>query len=157
MRRLVLISVGFAVGLLACANVPPRPGSDEEGQRFGELYLKTLRWEGPRASAALLAPELRREYLDRIKADKLEDKLKITEFEAKDLARTGQQTAALAADLSWYVEPEVTLHHELVTVDLRYGQGGWAVEGVEGGPIPLAPLTPPPAAPAPAAVDGGSP
>jgi len=139
--------VALAV-ILGCANVPPRSGSDEEAQRFGALFLKVLRWDGLMESVKLIAPERRKEYAQKITDGKLIDKLKITEFEAKDVTRTGKDTVIMPADLSWFVEPEVTVHNEHIVIDLRYAQGAWVVEGMQGGPLPFEPLPPLP--------DGGS-
>lgn len=131
----------------SCAHLPAPAASPEEAQRAATLYLKTLRWEGARASAQLLAPELQAEYLAHIKADQLEDKLKVTEYETKEVARLGPGVLAVSADLSWYLEPAVTVRHEVVSLRLRY-RGGWVVDGIEGGPLAIAPLLPLP-------VDGG--
>jgi hypothetical protein len=133
---------------IACAHLPPPPASSEEGQRAASLYLKTLRWEGARASAQLIAPELQAEYLGRIRSEKLEDKLKVTEFETKELSRLGPDALAVSADLSWYLEPEVTVRHEVISLRLRY-RGAWMVDAIEGGPLALAPLVP-------EVVDGGA-
>ena len=147
MRKLAIIALSLALG---CANVPPRAGSDEEAQRFGALYLKVLRWDGVLESVKLVARERQKEVVARINDGKLVDKLKITEFEAKDVTRTGKDTVMMAADLSWFIEPEVTVHNDHIALDLRYGPGGWVVEGVENGPIPFAPLPP-------VGTDGGAP
>ncbi|MBS2028356.1 MAG: hypothetical protein JST54_10665 [Deltaproteobacteria bacterium] len=146
MRTLAVIALSLSLG---CANVPPRAGSDEEAQRFGALYLKVLRWDGVMESVKLVAPERQKEIVAKINEGKLVDKLKVTEFEAKDVTRTGKDTVMMAADLSWFIEPEVTVHNDHIALHLRYGQSGWVVEGVENGPIPFAPLPP--------VTDGGAP
>lgn len=150
MRRLTYLLLPLCA-LWACAHLPPPPGSDEEARNQASLYLKALRWEGPRASAALLAPELQREYLDAIKAQKLEERLKITEYDPKDLARVGKDQVTLVADLSWYFEPDVTVHHEEVTLHLLFRDGRWMISGIDGGPLPIRPLG------LPAGQDGGAP
>lgn len=142
MRRLLALTP--LVLFIACAHLPPPPGSDEEARNFGMLYLKALRWEGPRASASLLAPELQREYLDTIKADKLEQRLKITEYDPKEMGRIAGDAVTMVADMSWYYDPEVTVHHEEVTLHLRYRGGHWMVDGIDGGPLPIKPLVAPP-------------
>jgi hypothetical protein len=149
MRKTLLLALPAL--LLACVHLPPPPGSDEEARNFANLFLKALRWEGPRASAALLVPELQREYLDTIKAQKLEDRLKLTEYDLKELGRSSRDSVTVIADLNWYFEPDVTVHHEEATLDLTFRDGHWMVAGVEGGPLPIAPLG------APAPVDGGAP
>ena len=152
MRKLLFL-VGPLALLGACATLGPTPDSDDAAQDRAHLYFKTLRWEGPRASAALLAPELRREYLDRINAESLEKKIKITDFDVKELGHLSKNAVTLGADLSWYLEPGVTVKHEEVTLHLEFRNGSWMVTGIDGGPLPIAPLTPAPAQP----VDGGAP
>ena len=148
MQRFAL-GLCLVASLAACAHTGPAPGSDDAAEDFAHLFLKTLRWEGPRASAALVAPELRHEYLDRIKADALEDKLKITEFDVKELGHVRSDAVTVGAELAWYLEPGVTVKQEEVTLHLDFRNGSWVVTGIDGGPIPIAPLIP--------AADGGAP
>ena len=139
--RSLSVAVLLPLVLLACANLPPRAGSDEEGRRFGELFLKSLRWDGPESSADLVAPEVRPAYLAQIKIAKADDDhLKIANYEPKELVRQAKDRIQIQASIDWYVEPDVTVHHAQMKIDLRHQHGGWAVVGLENGPIPLTPL-----------------
>jgi hypothetical protein len=154
--------VSLVAGLLfgACATLAPKGGSADDAQRVAFQYGRLMRWGEGRTAANLLVPEQRTTFKDLLEADRFDEKLKITEFELKDVKRSRDAMSAdVRLELSWYVEPSATVKKENVKLHMVYRQETWLIDSVAKGPIELPPVPLPGTATdggEPGAVDGGA-
>ena len=137
------LPVSLVAGLLlgACATLAPKGGSADDAQRIAFQYGRLLRWGEGRTAAALLVPEQRTLFKDLLDADRFDEKLKITEFELKDVKRSRDAMSAdVRLELSWYVEPSVTVKKENVKLHMVYRGDTWLIDSLTKGPIDLPPV-----------------
>jgi hypothetical protein len=116
-------------------------GSADDAQRLATLYFKSMRWQDLRGSTQMVESEQRSVYQSHVDDEHLEDHLKVTEYELRDVScNPNGLNAEASADLSWYVEPSVTLKHEVVTLHLTWRNSRWMIASIHGGPIELPPI-----------------
>lgn len=164
--RSLLLAASLLLALAACQTTAPKKttGPLDEAQSRVALFLRGLRWSDARGVSALVDVPRRKEVQDFIREEKLDQRLKVTEFELLEVTRGPEFDGATAeAELSWYLEPSVTVKKEKALIHLRWrgdAAGGWAIDSIKGGPLPLDPLpadaSKPEPTPEPAVVDGGT-
>jgi hypothetical protein len=136
----VAVRLTLPLALLAfvsCAHTPAASGSLDDAQRTAEAFLHQLRWDNLSSASNLVVPSRRAEFRQRVDDGKLEDHLKVTEYELKEVGRAPDGQVVASSQITWYLEPSVTLNKETLRLHLTWLGEAWGVAWIEGGPIPL--------------------
>ena len=127
--------------LVSCAHIAPSGGSSEDAQAVATAFFQRMRWLDLRGVGNLLTAPQRPGFKARVAAEHLDEHLKVTEFELKEVQRKPDGlTATAQGDLSWYLEPSVTLVRSAVTLHLTWQGSTFLIDSIEGGPVELSPL-----------------
>ncbi len=144
--RLGLVFVLLAS--LSCSHLPTTGGGSlDDAQRIADDFLHQLRWSNLRAASSSVRGARRKEFQALVDEKKFDDHLKVTEYEVKEVEREPNGlNAVVTGELTWYVEPSVTLTKEKFHIHLAWLSGSWLISWIEGGPLPLpeTPLEPEP-------------
>ncbi len=140
MLRSLAIALLLVLLSVSCSHLASATGGSlDDAQRVADDYLHQLRWGNLRAASADVRGARRKEFRRHAEDDKLDDHLKVTEYEVKDAEREGKSNdkADVSGDITWYVEPSVTAIKEKFHLHLVYLSGQWFISWMEKGPVAL--------------------
>jgi len=120
-----------------CAHGRKSKGGVDGLKAAAERFHQLARWGDLRSAFQLVTPEQRLKALKEALDRKDDDNLKVLDYELEDAQVDGARATVLSK-ITWQRLPSVSAKTDAVTFEFVDREGVWFIDGIEGGPLPLA-------------------